>query len=129
MGEDGGQVAHRAAGDEERGFFARAGRGDFLQTVDGGVFAVHIVADFGFGHGLAHGGRGMGDGIGAEIYEVHGVILCEWGMESGGWRVLRGGCCVEGVAWRVEGGAWYVLRETRTCLPVYTVALLEMGGV
>jgi hypothetical protein len=30
-----------------------------LQQVDGGVFAVHVVADFGFHHRLPHGGVGL----------------------------------------------------------------------
>jgi hypothetical protein len=35
--------------------------------VDGGVFAVNVVADFGLQHGAAHGGRGLGDGVAAKI--------------------------------------------------------------
>ena len=78
VGEDGSQVAHRAGRDVERGFLAHPAGGHLLQAVDSGVFAVNVVADFGFRHRLAHGGRGMGDGVGTEVYEVHGVILCDW---------------------------------------------------
>ena len=44
-------------------------------AVDGGVFGVDIVANFGFGHGFAHSGGGMGDGIGTEVYCVHERFL------------------------------------------------------
>ena len=33
-------------------------RGAFLQAVDGGIFAVNVVADFRCGHGAAHFGVG-----------------------------------------------------------------------
>ena len=40
-----------------------------LEGVDGGVLAGAVVADLGLGHGLAHGRRGPGDGVGAEVDE------------------------------------------------------------
>ena len=64
---DGDGVAHGAGGNEERGFLAGDFGGARFQPVDGGVFAVNVVADFGFEHGLAHGGRGFGDGVAAQI--------------------------------------------------------------
>ncbi len=60
-------VAHGAGGDEQGGFFAGDFGGALFQAIDGGVFAIDVVADFGFGHGAAHGGRGLGDGIAAQI--------------------------------------------------------------
>ena len=60
-------VAHGAGGHEQRGFLA----GDFgralLQPVDGGIFAVNVVADLGLHHGAPHLGRGLGHGIAAQI--------------------------------------------------------------
>ena len=38
-----------------------------FQPVDGGVFAVNVVADFGFHHGAPHGGGGLGDGVAAQV--------------------------------------------------------------
>lgn len=86
VGEEGGEVAHGAAGDEEGGFFTCAGGGEFLQAVDGGVFGVDIVANFGFGHGFAHSGGGAGDGVGAEVY---------WGHVSGSKFQVSGVGCQE----------------------------------
>src|SRR5580658_6001793 len=64
---DGDGIAHGAGGDEQRRLFAGDLRGAALQTIDGGVFAVNIVAHFGFHHGAAHRGRRLGDGIAAKI--------------------------------------------------------------
>jgi hypothetical protein len=41
-------------GTKKRGFFAEHFGGAFLQTVDGRVFAVNVVADFRLGHRAAH---------------------------------------------------------------------------
>src|ERR1700748_714147 len=35
--------------------------------IDGVIFAVDVAADFGFGHGAAHGGCWFCDGVAAEI--------------------------------------------------------------
>ena len=64
---DGEQIAHAAGGNEERGFLLENFRGAVLQAIDGGVFAVDVVANFGFGHGAAHGGRWFCDGVAAKI--------------------------------------------------------------
>ncbi len=70
---DGDLVAHGAGGDEDGGLFAEDGGGRLFELIDGGVFAVDVVADLGGGHGLAHGGGGAGDGVAAEVDEVgHG---------------------------------------------------------
>ena len=64
---DGEEVAHATGGDEERGFLFEKFGGALLQAIDGGVLAVDIVADFGFGHGAAHGGSWLCDGVAAKI--------------------------------------------------------------
>ena len=38
-----------------------------LQPLDGRIDVDHVVADFGVGHGGPHGGRGLGDGIAAQV--------------------------------------------------------------
>ena len=53
---DGDLVAHGAAGDKECGFAAENGGGTTLQAVDGRVFGVNVVADFGLEHGTPHRG-------------------------------------------------------------------------
>ena len=64
---DGEEIAHAAGGDEERGFLFENFGGAFLKAIDGGVFAVDVVAHFGFGHGAAHGGSWFCDGVAAKI--------------------------------------------------------------
>src|ERR1019366_3958675 len=65
LGADG--IPHGAGGHEQRGGFA----GDFgrplFQAVDRGIFAINVIADFGFEHGAPHGGGGLGNGIDAEV--------------------------------------------------------------
>ena len=41
-----------------------------FEAVDGGVLAVDVVADLGLHHGAPHGGRGLGDGVAAQIDHV-----------------------------------------------------------
>src|SRR5882724_7441032 len=60
-------VAHGAGGNEKRGFLAKDFGGASLQAIDGGIFAVNIVADRGCRHGSAHGFGGLSDGIASEI--------------------------------------------------------------
>ena len=60
-------VAHGAGGDEDRGFLAGDFRGAFFQTVDGGVFAIDVVAHLGLEHRPPHCGCGPGDGVTAQI--------------------------------------------------------------
>src|SRR5271163_1584537 len=67
---DGDDVSHGAGGDEEPGFFAENFGGALFQPVDSGVFAVNVVADFGFGHSAAHSSRGTSYGVAAEIDHV-----------------------------------------------------------
>src|ERR1700675_2280863 len=60
-------VAHGARGNEQAGFFAEKLRGALFQAIDGRIFAVNVVAHFGFGHGAAHGGGRPRDGVAAKI--------------------------------------------------------------
>jgi len=67
VGEESAEVGLRAAGDEQRGLLAEPfGHGGF-EPVDGGVVAEHVVANLGFGDGLAHPRRWFGDGVGSEV--------------------------------------------------------------
>ena len=52
-------VAHRAGRHEQRRFLARDLRGALLQAIDGRVFAINVVAHFGFGHGRRMAGVGL----------------------------------------------------------------------
>ena len=54
------------------GFAAEDFGGASFELVDRGIFAVDVVAYFGRGHGRAHGGRGAGDGVAAQIDYVRG---------------------------------------------------------
>ena len=54
MAEQGAEVAHRPAWNEERRPLADHLGSTFLQPVDGGVFVPDIVADFGGGHRPTH---------------------------------------------------------------------------
>ena len=61
-------VAHGAGGDEQGGLFAGDLGGALLQPVDGGVFAVDVVADLGasiMARRISRGG--LGDGVAAQI--------------------------------------------------------------
>ena len=64
---DGELVAHRAARHEERRLLARDARHLLLEGVHGRVVAEDVVAHLGAGHGLAHRGRGAGDGVAAQV--------------------------------------------------------------
>ncbi len=64
-------IAHGSGGNEEGGLFAEDLGGALFQAIERGVFAVHIVANIRFGHGAAHGGRGTGDGVAAQIDEFN----------------------------------------------------------
>ena len=64
------QIAHRAAGDQQRGFLAHRVRRHRLEPIDGGVLAVNVVAQLGARDRLAHLGRRQGDGVAAQIDHV-----------------------------------------------------------
>ena len=52
-------VRHRARGHEQRRLLAEQRGNAFLQTADGGILAILVVADLGLGHGAAHAGDGL----------------------------------------------------------------------
>src|SRR5258708_7489096 len=60
-------VAHRAGRHENGGLFAEYRRCPLFEMVDRRIFAVHIVADLGLSHGLAHSGGRLGYGVTSEI--------------------------------------------------------------
>ena len=60
-------VAHGAAGDEERRLAPENLSRALLQTVDGGVFGVNVVANLGFKHRTPHLRRRLGDGVAAQV--------------------------------------------------------------
>ena len=61
----GGQIALRAAGKEQRAFEAETLCNLVLQPIDGGIVAVHIVPHLGRGHGGAHSRRRPGHRVAA----------------------------------------------------------------
>ena len=62
-----GEVAHRAARDEDRGLLARHPGGQRLQPVHGRIVAEHIVTHLRRRHGLAHGRSRDGHGVASQV--------------------------------------------------------------
>ena len=71
MGEQTGEVAHRAARDEDRGLLPDALSGPALELVDGWIIAEDIVSHGGGAHRSPHRGSGPGHGVGAKIDDLH----------------------------------------------------------
>ena len=97
---DGDGVPHGAGGNEQGGRFAGDFGGTLFEAVDGGIFAIHVVADLGFEHGAPHGRRGLGNGIAAQIDHrfknswktslvCTGILNHNAGLQSGWPRILR----------------------------------------
>lgn len=78
---DGDLVAHGAGGDEDGGFAGEDFGGAAFEQIDGGIFAIDVIADDSLSHGGAHGGGGLGEGIAAEIDD--GVGICGGGCVHG----------------------------------------------
>jgi hypothetical protein len=79
-------ISHASGGHKESGFAAEDLSGIGFEAIDGRVFAVDVVADFGAGHGFAHGRSRLGDGIAAEVDDlIFGVAQV---------RLLPGWLCV-----------------------------------
>ena len=68
------QVAHRAAGDEQPGFFAQALRCPLLQPVDGRILPEHVVANRCLRHSPAHLRRRPGHRVAAQINAIHTAL-------------------------------------------------------
>src|SRR5882724_1950476 len=64
---DGDGIAHGAGGHVECRFLAGDLGGALLQTVDGGIFTVNVIAHFGFRHRTPHCGRWFGDSVAAQV--------------------------------------------------------------
>ena len=64
---DGNEIAHAASGNKKRGFLGENFGGAFLEEIDGGIFAVDVIADISGGHGLTHFVRRARDSVAAEI--------------------------------------------------------------
>ena len=70
MEANGDLVAHGSGGNEDGSLASEDLGSACFQAIDGGVFAIHIVADFGSSHGRTHRGGGPGDGVAAKINHV-----------------------------------------------------------
>ena len=84
--ELGHEIAHRSRGDKEAGLLAEQRRGTLLERVDGRVVAEDVVADLRLGHRAAHGRRGVGDGVRAQVDPGHGPARIS---RLARWRVWR----------------------------------------
>src|SRR6202044_2905986 len=60
MEADGDLIAHSSSGNEDGGLAAEDLGGARFQTIDGGVFAINIIANFGSSHCRPHRGGGTG---------------------------------------------------------------------
>ncbi|MPM96394.1 hypothetical protein SDC9_143557 [bioreactor metagenome] len=61
-------IPHGAAGNKDSCFFADYIGGQPLQSVDGGIISIYIIAYLGFKHGLSHLGCRHGYSIASQIY-------------------------------------------------------------
>jgi hypothetical protein len=75
MRHQGEQVRLRAGRHEQGRFETEIVRKTLLQGIDGGIFAIDVIADLGIEHGLAHRARGPGDGIAAQVDPIHDVLI------------------------------------------------------
>ncbi len=67
------EVAHRARGDEEAGLLPEQRGRALLERIDGRVVAEDVVTDLRLRHRATHRGRGVGDGVRAQVDPVHGL--------------------------------------------------------
>ncbi|WP_172461711.1 hypothetical protein [Dyella jiangningensis] len=72
MGHQRQQVRLRTGRHEQTSLEAQLLGDALLEGIDGGVLAVHVVANLSVQHGGAHGGRGTGNGVAAQVDRVHG---------------------------------------------------------
>ena len=71
VAEQGEKISLGAGGDEQGRFLAEHFPRQPFETVDRGIFAVNVIANFRIGHGLAHGGGGLGDRVAAQVDSFH----------------------------------------------------------
>src|SRR5207245_2860069 len=64
---DAGKISHAPGWDEQRGFTPEDFRGSRLETIDGGIFQINVVAHLGLRHGLPHRQRRSGYGITTKV--------------------------------------------------------------
>ncbi len=83
VGEDGYQVAHRAAGDEQSSFLAKLLRGQGLQPIDRGILLIDVVAHLCRVHRFTHGWRGLRDRIAAQVDDLHCRLLFHPQQDAG----------------------------------------------
>ena len=70
MTQDGAEIALRARRHKQRRFKTEHIGDFFLQRVDAGVIAKHVVAQWRGQHGGAHGRRGLRDGVTPQINDL-----------------------------------------------------------
>jgi len=71
VGENAGEIPHRAADDQERRFHSEEVCGYGFEAVDRGVLGEDVIAEIGLENGPAHLGGGQGHGIAAQIDHGH----------------------------------------------------------
>src|SRR4030067_3354247 len=75
MREEGGKIAHRTRGDEQRSFLTQHLRGEVLQPINRGILPVHIISHFSLGHSLTHFRSGFGYRVRTEVDAFHPTSL------------------------------------------------------
>ena len=72
---DGNGVAHGSGRNKDGRLTAKNLRRAFFQSIDGWIFAINVVAHFGFGHGTAHLRRGFGNRVTTEVERGFGFLV------------------------------------------------------
>ena len=72
---DRGLIAHRSGGHKQRRLFFKDLRSKILQAINGWIFAVNVIADFGFSHRAAHCRRGFGYSVAPQIDHWFSVLV------------------------------------------------------
>ncbi len=67
-------IAHRAGGKKKRRLLTQEIGDNVLQEIDGGIFALLLVADFRLAHEPPHRRRRTGDGIAEQIDLYHSIV-------------------------------------------------------
>src|SRR5262249_2434456 len=100
LGADGKLVAHGAAHHVERRLLASEGGDPLLEPAKRRIVSEDVGPHLGLGHGAAHGGRGAGDGVAADVDR--------FGHASLAWRRTTSPpaptpCRKPGPGWRLGG--------------------------